>query len=128
MATFNPPPFPRRSKASSPLSNLRYSLELAYYRYQVNTGLYVMSPGEKLAFNLVVLFLLVLMLSAINYCLPRALIGSVFRVAFTGLGGKHRLVEVRQSVLHARAAGEAVASLAEGGGMGNGSMTFSPLV
>lgn len=86
-----------------------------------------MSPGEKLAFNLVVLFLLGLMLSAINYCLPRNFIRSVVRVAFSGFGGKHRMLEVRQSVVHARAAGEAVATLAEGGGMVNGSMTFSPM-
>lgn len=127
MSTYSPPTFPRRPKISTPLSDLRYNISLAYYRYQVNTGLYVMSPGEKLAFNLLVLLLVVLLLGGINYCLPRTLVRSTFRVAFSGLANKQQMVEVRQSVVHARAAGDAMASLMEGGDAVNRSMTFSPM-
>jgi hypothetical protein len=58
-------------------SSIRYQAQLIYYRYEINTGLYVMSPGEKLAFNLVNLTIVALLLSVVYYFLPLSLVGYV---------------------------------------------------
>ncbi|CZT23334.1 uncharacterized protein RCC_09046 [Ramularia collo-cygni] len=75
MSTFNPPSFPRRPKQQTLLSNAKYQIQLAYFRYSVNTALYVMSPGEKLAFNTIVLsalslFAWALWVCAVWWCVP----------------------------------------------------------
>lgn len=61
--TYNPPAMPQRPKSSSGPAMLVYRAECLYYRYQVDFGLYVMSPGEKLVVNTFVL----VMLSLIAY-------------------------------------------------------------
>ena len=126
MSTYNPPSFPRRPKSPSLAGDLRYQAQLAYYRYEINTGLYVMSPGEKLAFNLVHLFLVTLMLSAVYYYLPVSLTRPLARLPhlLTGSLSSRTVpkVNVHEAVLHARGAGEAIASLTEGG-MGHNAST-----
>lgn len=126
MSTYNPPSFPRRPKTPSLVGDLRYQAQLAYYRYEINTGLYVMSPGEKLAFNLVHLFLLALMLSALYYCLPGVLTRPLRRLPYFLNGSLSsrgvQKVNVHEAVLHTRGAGEAIASLTEGGMGRNASM------
>ena len=73
-----------------------------------------MSLCEKLAFNLVVLALATLLLSAVYYCLPLFVIRSLHRIAgFVGSSVKRSVyrVEVRTAVLQGGIAGEHVASL-----------------
>lgn len=114
MSTYSPPSFPRRSKTSTLINELHYQAKLLHYRYEVNTGLYVMSPGEKLAFNLIFLALATLLLSAVYYCLPLFVLRSLYRVAgFVGgsVKGSVYRVEVRTAVLQGGVAGEHVASL-----------------
>ncbi|KAI5361371.1 putative small subunit of serine palmitoyltransferase [Septoria linicola] len=82
MGTYNPAEFPRRPKSSTIFSEAHYQWRLAYYRYEINTGLYVMSAGEKTAFNLVLLSLLAFCFAAVYYCLPQAAINSLHRLAF----------------------------------------------
>lgn len=82
MATFNPASFPRRPKRSNIFTEAWYHTKLAYYQYEVNTGMYVMSPGEKTAYNLIVLSLLVLLVSTVYYCRPRTMIPGLERLAY----------------------------------------------
>jgi hypothetical protein len=114
MSTYNPPSLPRRSKTSNTINELHYQAKLLHYRYEINTGLYVMSPGEKLAFNLIFLALVTLLFSAVYYCLPLFVVRSLHRLAgFVGstvTGGVYR-AEVRTAVLQGGIAGEHVASL-----------------
>ncbi|KAK4497065.1 hypothetical protein PRZ48_011514 [Zasmidium cellare] len=127
MATYNPPSFPRRPKHSNILSETKYLLQLNYYRYEINTGMYVMSPCEKLVYNMVFLSLLVLLFSAVYYYLPKTTIIGLQRLAYY-FTGSHKLhvnsVVVAQGVLHS--SGEAVASLAEQRAVLNASTVFSP--
>jgi hypothetical protein len=117
MSTYNPPQFPRRSKTSTPINDLHYQAKLLHYRYEINTGLYVMSPGEKLAFNLIFLALVTLLVSAVYYCLPLFVLRSLHRVAgFVGSSVKGSIyrVEVRTAILQGGIAEEHVASLLPG--------------
>lgn len=87
-----------------------------------------MSPGEKLALNLINLFVATLMLSALYYCTPAVLSAPIRRLALQvggNLGGGSvQKVQTYEAILNARAAGEAVASLSHGGMAGNGSVAF----
>jgi hypothetical protein len=114
MSTYNPPSFPRRSKTPTPINELYYQAKLLHYRYEINTGLYVMSPSEKLAFNLIFLALAALLLSAVYYCLPLFVVRTLQRVAGllgSGVKGSVYRVEVRTAVLQGGIAAEHVASL-----------------
>jgi hypothetical protein len=124
MATYNPPAFPRRPKVSTVFSELQYRLQLSYYRYQINTALYVMSPGEKCAYNIIFATILVLFFSAIYYLIPRAAFIAVYRLLAqsTDLREIHIAGKIGAEVL--RNSREAVASLADAGGMVNASSAF----
>ncbi|CAK4030736.1 hypothetical protein FE78DRAFT_32607 [Lecanosticta acicola] len=124
MATYNPPPFPRRPKNANLLTETRYQFQLAYYRYEINTALYVMSPGEKLAYNIVVMSLLALLFSAVYYYLPKTTITGLQRLAYyiTGSHRMHRLDVASAGVMQSSGA-EAMASL---GGMMNATALFAP--
>lgn len=127
MATYHPPSFPRRPKHSNLFSETKYFLQLNYYRYEINTGMYVMSPGEKLVYNMVVFSLLALLFSAVYYYLPKTTIIGLQRLAYY-FTGSHKLhvngVVVAQGVL--QSSGEAVASLADQRAVLNASAVFSP--
>lgn len=90
MATYNPPSFPRRPKNSNVFTEAKYQLHLTYYRYEINTALYVMSPGEKTAFNLVLLSLITFLAFGVYYYLPRATVFGLHRLAYY-LTGTQRL-------------------------------------
>jgi hypothetical protein len=114
MSTYNPPSFPRRSKTTNFINEFHYQARLLHYRYEINTGLYVMSPGEKLAFNLMFLALAALVLSTVYYCLPLFVIRSLHRLAgflCSGVKSSVYRVEVRTAVLQGGVAGEHVSSL-----------------
>lgn len=114
MSTYSPPSFPRRSKTSNFINEFHYQAKLLHYRYEINTGLYVMSPGEKLAFNLIFLALVTLVLSTVYYCLPVFVIRNLHRVAgFIGGSFKSSVyrVEVRTAVLQGGVAAEHMSSL-----------------
>ena len=119
MATYQPCSFPHRpsSKDSNILTEARYQLHLAYYRYEVNTGQYVMSPGEKLTYNLVVLSLLGLLSFAIYYFLPQSAIAAMHRLVYY-LTGKRKaifkVVRAMDGVIKQNSGGN-VASLKDAG-------------
>lgn len=129
MATYKPPSFPRKPspKNSNLFSDLQYELHLLYYRYQINTGLYVMSPGEKFAYNFVFFGFLALLLSAVYYCLPRAVYLSAHRLGFYFTGSNRldvsRMAAASAQVLRSSGA-EAVRSLVEQGKVVNASGGF----
>lgn len=126
MATYNPPAFPRRPKQSNPWSELRYQLQLNYYRYEINTALYVMSPGEKLAYNMIFLSFFILFVSAVYYYLPSAVYLFVRRLAyyFTGHGKLHVASTHAVKVVHISR--RAIASLVDGGKGPNASLGSTP--
>lgn len=127
MATYHPPSFPRRPKHSNIFTETKYVLQLNYYRYEVNTGMYVMSPGEKFVYNMIFFSLLALFFSAVYYYLPRTTVIGLRRLAyyFTGSHKLHMNDVVRaQNVL--QNSGEAAASLTGQGAVLNISSVFSP--
>ena len=73
-----------------------------------------MSPGEKLAFNLIFLALATLVLSTVYYCLPLFVVRSMHRLVAllcSSVKGSVYRVEVRTAVLQGGVAGEHVSSL-----------------
>jgi hypothetical protein len=134
METYNPPAFPRRPnpKQSNLFSEMQYQIQLAYYRYEINTAQYVMSPGEKLAFNFIIFSFLFLFLSAIYYYLSHAIYLSARRLAYYLNGcitGNSRMQVARMSApgmeVLMSTGGEAMRSLAEGGKVANASSRFA---
>ena len=113
MATYNPPAFPRRPKQYSLFSELRYQLQLTHYRYEINTALYVMSPGEKLAYNVIFISFLVLLLSATYYYLPSAVYVSIQRLAYYITGSSKVDMPGIPAAEVLQRSGEAARSLAE---------------
>ncbi|TKA27929.1 hypothetical protein B0A50_03994 [Salinomyces thailandicus] len=129
MATYHPPSIPRRpsSKSSSNFFHeIRYQLQLAYYRYEVNTGQYVMSPGEKLACNAILLGLLALLVTSLRYAFPSTLRVSVHGLGYYMAGLPRQTLSIDMSGDHAggllaKRVLEAASSLKDGGGMANAS-------
>jgi hypothetical protein len=128
MATYNPPAFPRRPKTSNILTETRYQLQLAYYRYEINTALYVMSPGEKLAYNLILLSLLLMFVTSVYYYFPRTVQLGLQRLGYY-ITGSHMKVDVSMHMKDVSGVGRVLvdnpASLMDlsgvVGGSGNGS-------
>ena len=117
MATYHPPPFPRRPKNSTLFSDLRYQSRLFHYRYKINTAQYVMSPGEKLAYNVIFWSFVVLFFSAVYYYLPSAVYLSIERLAYYCTGRRKIYLGglsggVGEVLMNSR---EAVVSLKEAG-------------
>ncbi|KAK4612114.1 hypothetical protein CLAFUW4_13360 [Fulvia fulva] len=100
MATYQPCSFPRppSKEESSIFTKVKYQLHLAYYRYEVNTGQYVMSPGEKLTYNLVVFSLLGLFFFAVSYCLPRSAIAAIHRLVYDLTGHRQALINILRAM------------------------------
>ncbi|KAI6868949.1 hypothetical protein KC338_g3721 [Hortaea werneckii] len=141
MATYNPASFPRRPapKDSNLFTETRYQLQLAYYRYEINSALYVMSPGEKLAYNMIVLSLLALLLTSVYYYFPNTLRVGVHRLGYyiTGTSSSSQKFTAASSlgmrdtagrVLVDRSMEAAVSSLRDVGAMAasNASSAFEP--
>ena len=130
MSTYEPYPFPRRPKSPSMIGDVRYQVQLMYYRYEINTGLYVMSPGEKLAFNLVNLTVAALLLSVVYYFLPRSLVGYAQRLVggawenLSNAGAQEK--KMQGALLQGLLPGEVAATLREGGAGTNASMVALP--
>lgn len=131
MATYKPPSFPRKPspKNSNVVSDLQYQLRLLYYRYEINTGQYVMSSGEKFAYNFVFFSFVALLLSAVYYYLPSAMYMSGHRLGYY-FTGSNKLDVARMSAASAEVLrsndAEAVRSLAEHGQRINASAGFAP--
>lgn len=86
MAFYHPAAFPRRPKQDNLVSQLQYQASVLYYKYELNTGQYVMSPGEKLAYNLIFLSIAILLFSAFYYYLPRTITIGAQRMAYYATG------------------------------------------
>jgi Na+-transporting NADH:ubiquinone oxidoreductase subunit NqrB len=130
MATYEPLPFPRRPKSPSIAGSILYQAQLSYYRYEINTGLYVMSPGEKLAFNLVNLTIAALLLSMVYYFLPLSLVGYAQHLvgglweSLSSAGLQER--KMQGALLQGLLPGEVAATLREGGMGANASTAALP--
>ena len=127
MATYKPPSFPRKpnSKHSYIFSELQYQARLFWYRYEVNTALYVMSLGEKLTYNLILLSFTVLVLAAFYYYLPPALHLSIQWLShyFTASNKLH-VAAGREFMESSRA--EDIRNLGDGGKVVNACDRFAP--
>jgi len=91
MATYRPAAYPRRAKHNTLYSEAIYQVKLAYYRYELTTGQYVMSSNEKVAYNLIVMLLLGLLFSAVYFSLPRTTITGLQRLVYYLTGSHHKL-------------------------------------
>ena len=102
---------------------------LLHFRYEMNTGLYVMSSGEKLAFNIFFLGLATLLLSVVYYCTPMLVIHSLHKaVGLVGSSVKRSAykIEVRTTILQEIVAGDHIASLLPSYAGANASMVSVP--
>lgn len=127
MSTYEPPSFPQRPKVPTLLGEAKYQAQLLHFRYEINTGLYVMLPGEKLAFNLIHLFVATLLLSAVYYCMPLSLINGVRQAVSclcNGYISRVRPWDIHEAILRSHATDEAFASLAYGAEATNATITF----
>jgi hypothetical protein len=83
-----------------------------------------MSPGEKFAYNLIVLSFLILFLTAIYYYLPPAVHVSLHRLSYYFMGSNKLHVAAGAQVLRS-SGNEAVRSLADAGKVVNASGGFT---
>lgn len=68
---------PHHPRRRSFVSSLAEHTKIAYYQYEVTFPLYVMTAGEKFAFNsFMLLFLSLLIFTAVRYLPPLVLIAS----------------------------------------------------
>ena len=85
---------PKYAPQPSRLKRVLERLRIAYYRYEVTYGLYVMSPGEKLVANTFVLVCLSLLIWALFWYFPALLYAKMGRLGWI-LTGKDGIEEVR---------------------------------
>jgi hypothetical protein len=134
--TYSPLSFPRRppQKDSTPLTELRYQVRLLHYRYEIYTGLYVMSSGEKVAFNLIMVGLLAMFVLSVHFCLPSAFKQSCYKLAHYAHGGLRGSLSAAQKAVVPGSVGEMVvretmeAGETARGGMRNGSRTGPTII
>lgn len=118
MVNYQPAVSPDRPKQHTVLSAITYHVKLAYFRYEILTGQYIMSAGEKTAYNLINLSLLALCLAAVVY-LPGSLYLGCQRLAYYLTGSE----EIRIPHVLLRSIPE-VASLLSTGPAGNASIAL----
>ena len=92
------PPMRRRQ---SPFSTLMGKIELAYYRYEVTFSPYVMTPGEKIVLNTIVVVLLSLLIIGIVTYLPKLLVRTAIKLVYYYAGANDKLsVSSTAPILH----------------------------
>jgi hypothetical protein len=74
----------------SPFSTLMGKIELAYYRYEVTLSPYVMTPGEKLVLNTIVVVLLSLLIGMVTY-LPKLVVRTAIKLVYFYAGANDKL-------------------------------------
>lgn len=129
MPTYEPLPFPRRPKTSTFFSELQYQAQLLQYRYEINTGLYVMSPGEKLAFNVFHLILVTLLLIAAYYCMPIFMVRGLHQLAGSigsKINGSAQGMEIGKAILQSGFADEHAAGSGFDRVVSNASVVSNP--
>lgn len=115
MSTSERPVVPSAYASRPPLlKRISERLRLAYYRYEVTYGLYVMSPGEKLVANTFVLVCLSLLVWALFWYFPALLYAKMGRLGWI-LTGRDGIEEVRNGTV----------ALISGAGSGSGSASAS---
>lgn len=83
---------PHNPRRHSFVSSLIDHTKIAYYQYEVTFPLYVMSPGEKLAFNsFMLMFLSLLIFTVVTYLPPLVLLASR-ELLWLGKSAEKRLV------------------------------------
>ena len=70
-----------KPRVSMPAKVSNY-LRLRYYQYEVTFGLYMMTPGEKLVFNTIILSALAALLYALSWGLRPFIINSLCRIIY----------------------------------------------
>lgn len=67
--SFGSPPW-QRWKQNSLLASTLNQIQLVYYRYEVTSPAYVLTPMEKIVFNFIITMISLLLLGAISYLPP----------------------------------------------------------
>lgn len=78
-----PPPSRRRVSVTAKLSNL---LRLRYYQYEVTFGLYILTPGEKMLLNTIILSIFAALLYAFSWGVQPFLVNTICQVLYYVLG------------------------------------------
>jgi len=88
-------------RRQSPFSTLMGKIELAYYRYEVTFSPYVMTPGEKIVLNTIVVVLLSLLIIGIVTYLPKLLVRTAVKLVYFYAGANDKLsVDSTEAILH----------------------------
>ncbi|KAA8568981.1 hypothetical protein EYC84_007950 [Monilinia fructicola] len=77
------PTSPKLREQYSYMEGLKYQLRLMYYRYEVTFSAYVLTPGEKLVMNSVVLLSLGLVGYTLLSCLPNFIFQTFQRIVLS---------------------------------------------
>ena len=95
--SFSFPVQPKRREKASVLENMVYQVHLMYYRYEVTFSAYVLTPGEKIVLNSIVLFLFGLILTGIVSYLPPLLTRGLVNMLWLRPGHKDQIVMPRNT-------------------------------
>jgi hypothetical protein len=88
-------------RRQSSFSTLMGKIELACYRYEVTFSPYVMTPGEKLVLNTIVVVLLSLLIIGIVTYLPKLLVRTAVKLVYFYAGANDKLsVNSTAAILH----------------------------
>jgi hypothetical protein len=97
--SFKFPTQPKRREKASVLENLVYQVHLMYYRYEVTFSAYVLTPGEKIVLNSIVLFLFGLIFTGIVSYLPPLLTRGLVSILWLRTGHKEQIVIPRNTTI-----------------------------
>jgi hypothetical protein len=97
--SFKFPTQPKRREKASVLENLVYQVHLIYYRYEVTFSAYVLTPGEKIVLNSIVLFLFGLIFTGIVSYLPPLLTRGLVNILWLRAGHKEQIVIPRNTTI-----------------------------
>ena len=86
-----PPASRRRVSVTAKLSNL---LRLRYYQYEVTFGLYMLTPGEKMLLNTIILSIFAALLYAFSWGVQPFLVNTICKILYYVLGSAARAGEL----------------------------------
>lgn len=90
---------PKRRERPSVIEKIVYQVHLMYYRYEVTFSAYVLTPGEKIILNSIVLFLFGLLLTAIVSYLPPLFTRGLVKILWLRPGHKDEIVISRNHTM-----------------------------
>jgi hypothetical protein len=97
--SFKFPTQPTRREKASVLEKLVYQVHLMYYRYEVTFSAYVLTPGEKIVLNSIVLFLFGLVFTGIVSYIPPLITRGLVNILWLRTGHEEPIVIPRNTTI-----------------------------